>query len=445
MRDSDILITDKAGFRIARVSLDGKFLGYFGGEKIQTIFSGNLAQKNKYHLLASASRAGLIVLLIVLLVALLIQQRSKTKVDKKALAGALNLRPIPFQPPTKSQKALFGTIIAGIVLLYIIFFRAVIWIKHTSPHNNSLPQHLSVLLVFLVMAILCFTIFLRLMKKGFFTEKQLKRSEKIFKRYSTQMSKILRPGEKIRLYTLSIKVTSGRRSIFKRGLFLDLLNPFLGIFIGLANINMELLVCTTERLLILKISLFGGTLSQVQEISYNWIKDVKIESPGTIRGFLLRFSGVNVVILNFLDYAQPLKWQISAQLIADTLKAEIDERKISSSLSFHGVRDLCMHCFESLLSSQETCPKCGKPVVSPWKAVYLSLIYPGLGQFQRQNLFKGLAFLVFFTLALVELVKNLIIWYRGTAEANLTVLGTEIAFVVALWIGSAADAYYSSK
>ena len=432
VRDSDILITDRAMFRIIRASFDGQLLGFFGGTKIQSIFNGESEQKSKYNRLAWESRTGLIILLILILVALLVQQRIGKPTKKNVLSGQLDLRPIPFQLPTVRQKILLWAVRICRYFLYIALFWVIYRINYTPLTIYFLLQNL--LAILLAIAIIWLSAFSKLLTEGIFVNDQPKRAKKIFIRYADQFGKILKTGEKIRFYTSSMKIVQKHGTI-SRLLF----------SIGFSGVDIELLFGTTERLLIFKKSLSERTIKQVQEISYNGIKDIKVEPPERGEGFLFKLFGIHILTTSITDHAQPLQWRIFSKSIADELKTEIEQRKTSVSPSFQGIRDLCMNCFSGLIPNQKTCPKCGKPVTSKWKAVYLSLICPGLGQLQRQNLFKGLLFLTLFTLYLIALLKDLVIWYWGTADVNSTLLIIEFAIVLLVWIVSAIDAYYSSK
>ena len=366
-----------------RISYEGKHLGDFGDSEFQGMLAARLEQQAVLQLTAARARLGLGSLVILLFVGLVLERllEGRRANQSDLLKDRMDLRSIPTQSISK-----------------------MIW-------------------------------------DDFFREKQIKRNEKVLQRHAPIVAKVLRPNEKIRHFTIGQRIPDGRESALRGGFLID---SFLMVITAMMKIDTVLLVLTDRRILILQIDLFGSRLRSIREGSYQGIRRVATDRPSRIILMMNRY-GAGFLTLEYSGKGGTKSFHIPRSGQADQMKKEIEERIGGSHSDFVGVRGICVECNSSIPDAQSTCPICHRAVRSPWRTARLSLFYPGLGQLKNQTLLKGVVFLSLGTYFLFRLAVQLLIAWQGTAEVDPNHTALLLMMVIATWISSAADAYYSAR
>jgi NHL repeat len=441
-RDEDILVTDRRGMRVIRMAYDGSYLGEFGDPEFLAMLAVRHAGQERYREMASYARWGMGALLVLLLILLVIQRRveSRQAMTGNPLKDRLELRPVTVETISPTRKKIFhAALVAGLSIQVLAM--AMLLLHPWGPWNHDhFAMHLAALIAAILGLYMVLLIFMKMIRDGFFRVKQIRQNERVLNRHAKALAAILGPDEKIRLFALARRMPGARESILRGGVFLDFLFIIITV---LMKIDMVFLVLTSRRVLFLQTDLFGARLRRVREASYTSIREVATEPPSKIHRFTKRI-GTGFLALVLTGNDGPMVFQVPWDRLAMDIKSEIEERKQEVHADFNGLRDICMGCHNSLLPKQTVCPKCHRPVRSRWRAAVLSMLYPGLGQLENQNLLKGTVFLTVFTFVLLGLAIQLLIAWQGTAEVNPTVIEWNLTLALTVWISSSADAYYSS-
>jgi hypothetical protein len=277
---------------------------------------------------------------------------------------------------------------------------------------------------------ICLLILMKGLKDGLLRERQFKNVEKIFRRYIPVLNQILMPEEKVRFYTLARRLPDAMEAVLTHGVM---------------SIHMGLIVITTQRALFLATDLFAHQLRQIHEASLSEFRETRKDPPKKLFGRFGNPAGAGTLTLYFTADSPPIRFQFFWSRLVEEAVAAIEEGRSHSRSSFQGFREICLNCYTPLFPSQIVCPKCRNAARPRWNPAFLSLTYPGLGQLANRSLLKGVFFLTVFTLALLQVVVQLLFLYRGTTEVSPSTVVQSAVLALLLWIGSAADAHYGSK
>ena len=202
-----------------------------------------------------------------------------------------------------------------------------------------------------------------------------------------------------------------------------------------------LLILTNRRLLIIDFTLdvIRFTPADISQFGYRNITKVSIEA---VDFFMLRLMKAKMYAMRLAlqnkDGLKELNFYLMERQILDKLKATIDEKRIQGDL--FSVTDAEAKTAVSSLSGKE---KSGK-----WRALLLSLLFPGLGQFYNRQILKGALFSAIFSINILVLVSPLTTIVRKSAEYSPKNLFSVILIIIAsliLYSVNLADAYYTRK
>ncbi len=249
---------------------------------------------------------------------------------------------------------------------------------------------------------------------GFFAKRRSAARFKLLKGIDAKLRQVLRPGEKVFFMTPGTTVTLAEH-----------------FFVGwMAHyLNLRALVFTTDRVLLVEIDSSHKSGRLVSQIPYAAIATVKSTWTGICR--------VKLLNKQTLDFQRVPK--ADRKFLADFL-ADIVKGTNAPFERMQGVEHLCPHCYRMVPSHPPACPTCTGEFKSPKKAAWLSLIFPGLGDWYLGH--RGFA--------VIEMLGSAFGWFvlvigplLGTEpEADGEPLDTEywIFAVIILFIGHAIDA-----
>jgi hypothetical protein len=427
VRQNDFLVTDIEGMRILRISHNGTLHGNFGEGAFQTALSTGLAKRDRFQMIQKSSQQGLILLVCLLFVAFAFDQgiifikQKKDYLKDNLQPPWLDIQYVPIDSMTVKRKVAFVTGTIAFVIMaesFMIF----------SPYH-PIGEFVSVIILMAFFVGIFFPAAWAT-RAGLYRKSQIQRIRNFLRRHQTVLGQVLMSGEKVWLYTLANQ-RQGKLTTFRR--------PMIGV-------HTIFLVVTTHRILLLGTDIIGGCLRSIWEVSFHGIHEVSLEVASRWDRLFFKWFGSGWLSFRLRE----ADWGIGFQIPflpdqAEVIRQAIEAGQAASLVTFVGIRRICVHCFSSITPPETICPGCHHKIPSPSRAATLSMLYPGLGQLANQGLLKGILFLVISTPTLLILLRNLLTWYRGSAEVSPRTLLTLLVVFVAIWISSVVDAYYTAK
>jgi hypothetical protein len=241
---------------------------------------------------------------------------------------------------------------------------------------------------------------------GFFAKRRLARKFRIVQGVDAFLDKVLEPDEKV------FHVTQGILNSFFEQMFLGWITNI---------INRKAFIFTSKRLLLVQLK--GkeklGDLKAV--IRYAGIKRLTKTWYG-----LLKIELHNGNAYSFIGVPKN-----DQKFMATTIQGLIE--MTASEASKDGLINLCPECGAHVEGFPPSCAACGKPFKSAAKAAWLSLVFPGLGDFYLGH--RGLAAL--------EMVGTALVWlsiFIPDGEEPLTGLELGVMAAIVLVIVHGLDA-----
>lgn len=205
---------------------------------------------------------------------------------------------------------------------------------------------------------------------------QAKNKFKLLKKIHNQIEIMLQEDEKVCFLTSGVK-ESFIESIFPGPLMYD--------------INYRVFIFTTHRIIILQINTPLKPMGLRAQIEYSAIKKIDNSYVGKCK---IKFKNGKTSLFGHISrkdkkFIKKVIDSLSDSLIADDSTAA-------------GVENLCPHCYVKIEGFPQKCQTCGIGFKSPTKAGWLSLLFPGLGNFYLgQHKF----------LAVFEILCAIAVWY----------------------------------
>lgn len=188
---------------------------------------------------------------------------------------------------------------------------------------------------------------------GFFARRRAKTRFKLLKAIERKLLGILQPQERVYWITTGTTVSIGER-----------------FFVGWIAyyLNRRALVFTTERVLLLEISLNEKPGHLVSQITYTAIASVKSTWNGMCRVKLLNKTSYNFQSVPSAD----------RKFLTDFLR-DITQGTNAPFQRIQGLEHLCPHCYTVAAGYPAVCPACAGGFKSARKAALMSFIFPGTG------------------------------------------------------------------
>ncbi|MFA5293389.1 MAG: hypothetical protein WC496_10190 [Phycisphaerae bacterium] len=182
-----------------------------------------------------------------------------------------------------------------------------------------------------------------------------KKKFKLLKKIHNQIEAMLYEDETVCF------LTSGVESSFVESFFLGNLMYY---------INRRAFICTTQRIIIMQISSRNEPKSLRAQIEYSAIEEVRSTLAGNCK---IKFKNGKTSVFSHI----PKDDRKVVKGVIDFLRTSPDAVGANSAM----VENLCPHCFVKVEGFPEKCQACDKNFKSPAKAIWLSFIFPGLGDF----------------------------------------------------------------
>ena len=437
----ELIVADEGRMKLLRFSFDGEELDDFGGDELKGLFEETLAERNGYRLMRKGSLAALFVILI-LAIAFVIMERMKDH-DKMSEKGLLDehmeLRPGVYDGAPFTEQVRLAVMVIAPMLIFMAVGLFFIEEMDTSEGGVFFITYILVLSFFVVFGVF------RSIKKGAYLDRSMKIVKTALIRHSEVISMLLHDGEKIRLYMMGAPYRlgvgffrfSGRRTVkgFNRQ----------GFFLA------ALLIFTDRRMIVLRTGPLGFGLKGIESVGYGSIKEISKEAPRPIK----RISSLTQRLQNmfiqplFIDFTDSLgndgvrSFNVQVTSLADAAVDEFSERKEGGERLMEGAESICRKCLKPISTEDGRCAACvtgGDPART---AMFLSMLYPGLGQFKNDELGKGLTFLLTFSLFFFFAAYGLVLYLGGKTEmdhgAMVGILSSAVtAFTI--WLVSVYDA-----
>jgi hypothetical protein len=421
VRSDDLLVTDRDRMEIVRFTHDGERLGYFGSQDLTTHFEELRSRRQSLLTMVSLSRIGLVVVLGGLVVVLAISRRNPAvrETTGDPLPNRFDIRPLPPDAPAAKGRVY---LIASIVLLLagLALWAAALFSRlHETANVQGVrwPFFLLVLLGYLGLLGAVFS-FLFAAKHGVAISWASRYGQRMIARYGGVLTKLLARDEKIRLYS-AIRISASHQEL--------------------------LLVLTTHRALMLYADALLWAPQRIREVDYGSIADVEVETPKQAGKVFRSMTPGALLTIRLQESSTRLTYLIVDARLAESIKAEILERKQAARGDFRGVREICPRCLNTIGQGSERCARCLTRAMEPGRALRLSLLFPGLGQFANNSVLKGVIFLAAGVLLLSAIAYPAMILFYGTSEVSALSILTPSIYLATLWAISAWDAHRSAR
>jgi len=215
--------------------------------------------------------------------------------------------------------------------------------------------------------------------EGWGSKSLCKRKFRLLKRVDPVIRAMLREGEDV-LY-----ITSGVQTSFVESYFMGWL---------MYLINRRAFVFTTQRILLIQIRTNDKPSALRAQIDYAVLNRMKGTGLGS---FQVKFHNRTSLVFSGIPRKDRKLLNEMVESIQSSLITEAD--------TTHDVQNLCPYCYVVVDGFPPQCAQCGSPFKLPGKAGWLSLLFPGLGDFYvgQHRLFAcfELCFTLFIWLAVV--------------------------------------------
>lgn len=271
------------------------------------------------------------------------------------------------------------------------------------PVSLMLAAMLSGMLAFLG-GVIC------LMKAGGIGDFKRRQTESTFKRIISEGKLPLTPGEQVERVALAQRSSAAQ--------------------------DIVLLVFTNVRLL--TYALNWNRVAKIEQIPYESF--VSVQAPS---GRMLEVVQKIQVTIQAVGETRRLSYYYPLTDFLKQLGEEFSRRLGRISRVPHA--DLCLTCFKPLQG--DICATCVTRLTPDRRAMWLSVLFPGLGQLRNGEMQKGLVFLFFAVALLMFSYIGVRGWFFEGADLTIKDkynIGAMIVMVPVLYISNIVDAYRSS-
>lgn len=232
--------------------------------------------------------------------------------------------------------------------------------------------------------------------KGWWAKRRAKARLVLLRKIDAKLRRVLRPDE--RVYYVSTGVISNFKEQFFEG------------SAATYYVNLRALVFTTERIVLLQIGSRQKPGLLVSELPYAALREVKSTWTGLCQLTLVNGKKHKLTRMPRADrkYLHGFLNGVVAQANAGSDGADAVGMKAGSD----GLVHLCPHCFTATPGRPKACPSCGGGIRSANTAAWLSLLFPGFGDW----------YLGYRWLAMMEMLGAAFVWLMFLIAPLLSVL-----------------------
>lgn len=404
--EGNILVGDEKNIQIERFDKEGNYLGRVESLELRKEFNNLYRQRIFYKKVRIISNVFLIILGLIILIIYLI---TKLPVIKK-LIYTPKIKEIPEGvdlPKVSRRTEIIVRCLSVMTALFII-------ISLLIPKSNTTFLNFPLVVIFLL-TISVTTSFIIMVKKGIFTKNIILGFVKIYLFLEPKIKNILLDGENILKYSFLFD------------------SPLVPTFLILTNL----------RIILIKVDRITKTMQGIIHIGYDSVEQI------TPTKFYRKKFGTFPIDITFSN-SKKLQLNFFLKESADNFIKMIDEQKKIPAFGRvrtreQGMEELCPKCYKPLKPETLQCSHCSAKFKDPKVAALLSAIYSGLGQLYNEQIFKGLGFIIIYTILLSLTYKVTLAFYEGFAEVSLGELFSSWAYTISIWIFGITDAYYSAK
>lgn len=403
-----LLVMDTAAPAIWRVQPSGNSVSRFGDTRLQELLQNSADAKAYYKKLVTISQRSLVALLVLLLVVAVVMQLIEQKRSERIPLPVekANLPPAQIWPALRQAFCLLPIVLLPFILVLSMLVQVYgACSLSTDRWMDALAGNIVLLLPLIGIAWLTRSTYRSGILLGRYHKLFVHRAHLLLNRHRAVLAGNLAQDEQV-----------------------------LGFELGVLMRMPAVVVITNKRLWVMTLSLFGTRARRLQAINLSAITGSTVVELGAFRNYL-KFLGVPVwqlqlnVVGSRKRYAIDIPDGYWAQRFAD-LTSKLTTHSIASSGP--AIRD-----FE--------CPDCVVPGHNVTVAAVLSLLFPGLGQFYSEEMYKGLVLLIsggFFWIILLEPITAYI--YR-TKDVSVTSVSVLIAMLLTIWAFALIDAIVTTR
>jgi sugar lactone lactonase YvrE/TM2 domain-containing membrane protein YozV len=403
-----VLVADTAAYAIWRIHDDDHDVSRFGGPRLQDILRETSEAKAFYESLVTACQVFLVILLLVMLVVAAGMQRRERKRSAQTA--------LPMENAAMPPRQIWATFKQVILLLPILLLPMVLALSlivqvfgvctlDTAQWLKTLLGNVVVLLPLVGLAWLCRRGYRHGILRGRYHPMFVRRAHALLARHRPVLAKALAPGEQI-----------------------------LGMEMGVLARLPALVVITNETLWVMTLSLFGTRVHRVQAIAPAAVAAAEVVEPSGFRGYL-KYLGIPMWQLHFSEAGARRRYVIGlpdgygANRLAEHLKQQAAR---SGTHADPAVRDA-------------PCANCVVPGQNVTVAALLGLIFPGLGQFYAEEMYKGLVFLIGGAFLALTLLDPVIAYFYRTKDVSLYTTAVAVTMLLTLWAFALVDAVVTTR
>lgn len=399
---SGVLVADTAAYAIWRMQDNDRHVARFGGPRLLDFLREARDAKAFYDSLVPLCQGLLIALLLIMLIAAAV---IRFREQKRSAQTALPMENAAI-PPRQTWAALKQSVLLLPILLLPMFLAlsllvqtygfctlsVVKWIK-------ALSGNVVVLLPLIGLAWLCRHSYRDGILRGRYHQMFVRRAHTLLNRHRTILAGALAPSERI-----------------------------LGVEMGVLGRRPALIAISNETLWVMTLSLFRTRVRRILAVALAAITAPEVVEQTDFRS-CVRFMGLPMWQVRFAaaatqhHYAIGLPDGYGANRLAEYLKQQASRPAVHDA----------------------TCPGCVVPGQNVAVATLMGLIFPGLGQFYAEEMYKGVVYLLsggFLGLALLE---PLVAFFYRTEDVNWHGVTVILIMFITLWAFALVDAIVTTR
>jgi len=403
-----VLVADTAAYAIWRIHGDGNSVSRFGGPRLQDLLRESRDTKAFYESLVALCQKLLILLLVILLVIATVMQIREQKQSARI--------PLPMEhaaiPPLQVWATFKQLMLLMPILLLPMFLALSLLVQvygictvSTIKWLKALAGNGVVLLPLIGLAWLCRHGYRNGILRGRYHRMFVRRAHILLNRHRTVLATAIAPGEQI-----------------------------VGVEVGLLARRPALVVITNKNLWVMALSLFGTHVRRIQAIALAAVAGPEVVQQTGLRS-LVSYMGIPIWRLQFVAAGTRQRYAIEfpdgygANRLAEYMQQDVFR---SSAPTGTAVQDV-------------PCPDCVAPGKSVAVATLLALIFPGLGQFYAEEMYKGIVFLLGGAFLSLTLLEPVVAYFYRTKDISLYATTVAVTMLLTLWLIALVDAIVTTR
>ena len=403
-----VLLADMSAQAIWRIQDNGRSVSRLGGPQLLGFLRETRETKAFYDALVAGCQGLLIALLLVMLVVALIIRVREQKRDMQTGLPVENAAIPPRQNWATFKQSVFLLPILLLPTLLALSLLVQIYglcTLDTLESLKALSGNVIVLLPWIGLVWLCRHGYRRGILRGRYHQMFVRRAYTLLNRHRAALAGALAPGERI-----------------------------LGAQMAVLQRRPALIAISNEMLWVMTLSLFGIRVRRIQAVALAAITEPKVVEETSFRSYV-RFLGLPMWQLQFASTETQYRYAIE---LPDGYGASRMAEYVAQLASLSTVRT-------GSVVRDAACPNCVEPGQNVTVATLLGVIFPGLGQFYAEEMYKGVVYLLSGGFLVLTLLEPLVAFFYRTEDISWRPVTVTLVMLMTLWVFALVDAIITTR